>query len=78
MTIEKWTANELIQAYKNKTLSPVEVVDELYKKIAAENPALNAFVTLNEEEARKHAQAAEHAYITETARSLEGIPIAIK
>jgi amidase len=78
VTLSQLTANELRKAFQDKTLSPVEVVDELFKTIAKENPTLNAFVTLNEEAARENAKEAESAYINKTAKPLEGIPIAIK
>lgn len=78
MNFAQLTAHELIKAYQDRTLSPVVVVDELFKKIKAENPKINAFVTLNEEAAREQAKTAEEAYINKTARPLEGVPIAIK
>lgn len=78
MKIAQLSASELINLYRKKELSPVEVTDELFRKIAAENPSLNAFVTLNEEEARKRAKEAEHAYIKNVPRPLEGVPVAIK
>ena len=49
MTIDQLTANDLIKGYLNRSLSPAEVVDELFNKIADRNTQLNAFVTLNEE-----------------------------
>ncbi|GGH87714.1 amidase/aspartyl-tRNA(Asn)/glutamyl-tRNA(Gln) amidotransferase subunit A [Pullulanibacillus pueri] len=79
MTMTQLTAVELLSHYKKKSLSPVDVVDQLFEKIHEVNPSLNAFVTLNEDEARSLAQEAEEKYKNDEAvRPLEGIPIAIK
>lgn len=79
MAIDHLTATELIDHYKDRTLSPVEVTDKLFQHIHNQNPDLNAFVTLNEEAARRKAKKAEEAYRTgKNIGALEGVPIAIK
>lgn len=79
MDIQTMTAAELLERYRNRSLSPVEVTDELFKYIREWNPTLNAFVTLNEEEAREQAKRAEARYRRgENPLPLEGVPVAIK
>ncbi len=72
------SARELLDAYANKDLSPVEVVKHLLERIGNLNPKLNAFVTLVPEAAMEAAQAAERAYKEGRARPLEGVPVGIK
>jgi len=62
-----------------RRLSPVEYLDALLARIAAVNPALDAFIRLNEAEAREAARTAEAEIATGGPRSpLHGIPVGIK
>ena len=72
------SAVELIEAYKKKKLSPVEVVRALKDRIAKINPKLNAFVTLVLDTALSEAQESGKAYQKGKPRALEGVPVAIK
>lgn len=72
------TAVELRGLYADGTLSPVEVTTAIYERIAALNPALNAFSTLIESEALAAARESESRIRSGTARVLEGVPVTIK
>lgn len=64
---------EINNKLKNKEIKPIDLVLETFEKI--ENSNLNAFITLNKEEAIKHALELENK---EVDNLLFGIPIALK
>lgn len=81
MNIHEYCATELLASYKTKKLTPTEVVTALYERIDQYNPFINAFVTLNKEEAFKQAELSTHVYRSDNPnpkRRLEGVPVAIK
>jgi aspartyl-tRNA(Asn)/glutamyl-tRNA(Gln) amidotransferase subunit A len=64
---------------RDRSLSPVEVVDAVFDRIHALEPALHAFCTLTEDAARADARAAEAAVMRGAAIGpLHGVPISIK
>lgn len=65
---------ELNKLLKLKEIRPIDLVNECFERIE-ENKELNAFITLNKEEALKEAQALDKM---EVDNILFGIPIAIK
>lgn len=65
---------EIHELLKNKTIKPVDLVNEVYERIE-ENKDLNLFITLNKENAIKEAKALEDM---EVDNLLFGLPIAIK
>ncbi|WEG12377.1 Asp-tRNA(Asn)/Glu-tRNA(Gln) amidotransferase subunit GatA [Pullulanibacillus sp. KACC 23026] len=69
-------AKQLLDRLHNKDLSSSEVVDESYKRIAAVEDKVKAFLTLNEEAARL--RATELDAKGETNKALFGLPIGIK
>ena len=71
-------ASELVERYRDRSLSPVGVVDAVLRHIERQEPALNAMVLLTAETARTEARRAEAAYGNGTARKLEGVPVTIK
>ena len=72
-------ATELAELIRRKDLSPVEVVDAFLDRIDRVNPALNAYVTLLHESARKGAKRAEAAVAAgEELEPLHGVPVSIK
>lgn len=72
-------AAALLEAYRARTLSPVEVVDALFERISDFDSSLGAFNTLCLERARGEAAGAEAAYASGLeARPLEGVPIGVK
>ena len=64
---------ELNTLLKNKTIKPIDLVEEAFEKI--EKDGLNAFITLNKEEALKQAKELENK---EVDNILFGIPVAVK
>jgi len=69
---------ELLDQYRGRNASPVEVVDALAARIEAVDSKVRAFTTLCLERARHEALLAEDAWRRKTARPLEGIPIGAK
>jgi aspartyl-tRNA(Asn)/glutamyl-tRNA(Gln) amidotransferase subunit A len=63
-----------------RKVSPVEVVNAVLARIDKINPALNAYVTLADEQARREARAAERALTRRSATlgPLHGVPFAVK
>lgn len=73
------SASELAQQIRNKTISPVELVNAHLQRIDELNPKINAFVRVDAERALDQARAAESAVLRdEELGPLHGIPISIK
>jgi aspartyl-tRNA(Asn)/glutamyl-tRNA(Gln) amidotransferase subunit A len=73
------TAQELRAAYRDRTVSPVEVLQALVERIEAVNPQLGAFTTLCTERARDEAVAWERAYLQgDVSAPLAGVPFGVK
>ncbi|MGF6147201.1 Glutamyl-tRNA(Gln) amidotransferase subunit A [Kingella potus] len=68
-------ASELLQS---KQISALELAGEYLKAIAERNPALNAYITLDEEKTRAEARAADARIAAGNAAPLAGVPIAYK
>lgn len=78
-TLPGWPSlGELAQMVASKQVSPQELVDLSYARIARLNPHLNAFVATCEEGAREQARSAERRILSGAARPLEGVPVAVK
>jgi aspartyl-tRNA(Asn)/glutamyl-tRNA(Gln) amidotransferase subunit A len=78
---EPWrlSAGELLDAYRARDLSPVEVVDALAERIQALDAGLGAFTTLCLDRAREEAAAAERQYAAGTpGGALAGVPFGVK
>jgi aspartyl-tRNA(Asn)/glutamyl-tRNA(Gln) amidotransferase subunit A len=70
---------EVINGYKAKEFSPVEIFEEYVKRIKTHNPNLNAFITINEEKGFQQAVKSENKILAgENIGILEGIPISFK
>ena len=65
---------EIHELLKNKTIKPIDLVNECFERIE-ENKELNAYITLNKEEAIKQAESLEDK---EVDNILFGLPIAVK
>ncbi len=64
---------------RDRAISPVELVEAHLAQIAAQNPRLNAFVVVLENEARAAARAAEAAVMRgESLGLLHGVPVTVK
>jgi len=69
---------ELIESYRRRERSPVEVARDALERVERVQPRVNAFVTVTGELALEQAAAAERAYADGTAAPLAGVPITIK
>jgi aspartyl-tRNA(Asn)/glutamyl-tRNA(Gln) amidotransferase subunit A len=73
------SARELLSGYRERRLSPVEVVKALGARIEELNPELGAFTTLCLERALDEARRAEEQYARgEAAGALTGVPFGVK
>lgn len=73
------SAVELLQFFRDRQISPVELVDLFLDRIRNLNPKLNAYLTVTGEEAKEAAQKAEAIMQKEKELPpLFGIPISIK
>src|SRR3954464_7218906 len=72
------SATELIDLYRQRQLSPVEVARSTLDRINRVNPTINAFTTITDELALNQAAEAERAYANGTAAPLAGVPMSIK
>ena len=69
----------LLAAYRNRTLSPVEVVDAALKAIDRFNPVVNAFNVIDHEGARAAARASEERWSKGAPRGIaDGLPFTVK
>ena len=74
------SAVELIDKFKSRELSPVQVLEALASRIDATNPSINALADQYFNEAREKARVAEARYLSKSLkpRPLEGVPVAVK
>ena len=72
------TAGEALKHFARGTLSPVDLMSTLLKRIEAVNPLINAFGDCYFDRAQGEAREAERRWGNGTARALEGIPVAVK
>jgi aspartyl-tRNA(Asn)/glutamyl-tRNA(Gln) amidotransferase subunit A len=73
------SATELLRRYRNKELSPVEVVQSTLRRLEAYEAAVNAFVLYDPESALAAARASEARWQKGQPHGLlDGIPLAIK
>ena len=72
------SASELIERYRARELSPVEVARATFERIGRLNPTLNAFTATAPELGLEQAAAADRAYAAGTAGPLAGVPVSIK
>jgi aspartyl-tRNA(Asn)/glutamyl-tRNA(Gln) amidotransferase subunit A len=73
------SATELLERYRRKTLSPVEVTETLLRRLDRLEPRLNAFVLVARESALAEARAAEARWAKGAPQGLlDGVPVTIK
>ena len=73
------TATALIEHYRRKTLSPVEVARAVLARIGALQPSLNAFLLVDEEAALGAARASEARWMKGAPAGLvDGVPATVK
>ena len=73
-----WPVPRLVKAYRDGSLSPVEVAELAQARIAETDPILHAFVLATPELAERQATAAEAAYRNGRPGPLAGVPVSIK
>ena len=72
------TATELLEAFRKRTLSPVEVAQAVMRRIEAFNPRLNAF-NLVSDRLLEEAKASEARWAAGQPKGLlDGVPVSIK
>jgi aspartyl-tRNA(Asn)/glutamyl-tRNA(Gln) amidotransferase subunit A len=72
------TAVQLMEGYRTRAFSPVEVTQAVLKRIAEQNPKLNAF-NLVSDQAKEEAKASEARWMSGMAKGLlDGVPVSIK
>ena len=77
--LTRLSAAEMADRIRNKSISPVELIQAHLARISELNPKLNAFVELDEERAVLQAQSAESAVMQgKSLGPLHGVPISIK
>jgi aspartyl-tRNA(Asn)/glutamyl-tRNA(Gln) amidotransferase subunit A len=73
------TAVDLVESYRTKRLSPVEVTQAVLERIAKFNPLYNAFVLVDEEAALKSARESEARWQRAAPLgSVDGVPATVK
>ena len=72
------SAEDALARFRNRSLSPVELLDAVIRRAEQTEPTVNALCLRYFDEAREQAHIAERNWQTNNARPLEGIPIAIK
>ena len=73
------SAAEQAALIRSRELSPVDLLESVLERIAQQNPALGAYCTLAEDQARATAQQAEAALATsQPLGPLHGVPVSVK
>jgi Asp-tRNA(Asn)/Glu-tRNA(Gln) amidotransferase A subunit family amidase len=73
------TIKEIADGIRSKAFSPIEIVEGHFKRIASCEPKLNAFVHLDEHEARVQASVAQPSVLRgDPLGALHGVPITVK
>jgi aspartyl-tRNA(Asn)/glutamyl-tRNA(Gln) amidotransferase subunit A len=73
------TATALLEQYRRKSLSPVEVTKAVLARIGALQPAFNAFLLVDEEAALAAARASEARWMKGAPQGLvDGVPTSVK
>jgi aspartyl-tRNA(Asn)/glutamyl-tRNA(Gln) amidotransferase subunit A len=69
----------LLTAYRNRTLSPLEVIDTVLAAVERHNGVVNAFCLIDAEGARRAARASEQRWMRGApVGALDGLPVTIK
>jgi len=75
------SANEALRRFKDRTLSPVELMEAVLRRIETTEPKVNAFSAVFPDQAMDEARRAEQVYARGDAgslRPLEGLPVVLK
>lgn len=75
----RWTLSRMASMVRSRQISPVELLDAHLNQIAAQNPRINAFVSVLADVARAAAKAAEDRMPRgESLPTLHGVPLTVK
>jgi len=72
------TAVEMIQLFRAREVSPVEVVEALIRHVETSEGRISAIISLEVDSAISSAKESEKRYLTGTERPLEGVPYGLK
>jgi aspartyl-tRNA(Asn)/glutamyl-tRNA(Gln) amidotransferase subunit A len=72
------TIKELMEGYKNKLFSPIEITKWYIDRIKKVDPIIHSYITITEESAFYQAEQAEKKMISGDLRGLLGVPISYK
>src|SRR5260221_11876477 len=73
------SARDLLVQFRARTLSPLEALEAVLKRLAADNPELNAFHLVDVEMGRRMAKESEARWMKgEPIGALDGVPVPIK
>lgn len=78
MSLFDYTIKELQEKLNNKEITVSDLVEESYKRIKETDEEIQAFLTLNEEDAREQAKDLDEAGVDWNQFPLFGMPIGIK
>jgi aspartyl-tRNA(Asn)/glutamyl-tRNA(Gln) amidotransferase subunit A len=81
MAKELWqlSASELGDGYSTGEFTPVDVFESVFSRIEKVNPSINAFVTIDEQAARRSTEESAKRWQTGSALGpLDGVPISVK
>lgn len=79
MPIAALTARDCLALYKDRALSPVDVIDNCLQRIEEANPELNPFCYIGFEQARAQARLSEARWMRgEPVGLLDGVPVTLK
>lgn len=73
-----WPIRRLIRAFRDRSLSPTEVIDDVFDRIEGIDDQLHAYITVTHEVAREQAARAAEAYRDGETGPLLGVPLSIK
>ncbi|MEM8811638.1 MAG: amidase [Pseudomonadota bacterium] len=68
----------LLRAYRDRALSPVDVIEDVLARIETVNPQVNAFCHVDSDGALAAARASEARWLRGEALGLDGIPVSVK
>ncbi|MEU4192552.1 amidase [Kribbella sp. NPDC026611] len=78
MTLADLPATELVAKYRDRSLSPVEVLEDVLARVEEWEPRISALYALDPAGARAAAQESERRWRDGTAGALDGVPVTVK